>query len=415
MNILEVILWIFVVTYVPVVACWWYVAAYYVRKLARHPVGLEPCAAWPDGCPAPALDVIVACHNEAAGIEACLHGLLRQGYPNFRVRVVDDRSTDGTADIVRRLAAQDTRIHLHEIRSLPAGWTGKTHALAQAAGHVAAEYLLFLDSDVDLTPHALNTVMHKVVADQVDFLSFWPRLELLSTSERLLTPAALVVLSMWALPRVPRADVVAEVPLGNGQFMLIRRGTYEVIGGHAGVADELAEDAVLAARAHATGARCWAGLGTEVYTSRRTGGWRRTVNALARVVLGSVRRTRDLWAGAQVLLAGGFTPLWVVPLAVVLLACGWSGSAGWSGWLPWVLGGLGLLHWLGLLLALRQAFALLLVRRGSIVAFPLGAVIVAGVLVWAAYLRSGRGTVQWGSARFRVRGSRVEATALPRP
>jgi hypothetical protein len=400
---LQVIVAILALAHLPAVAAWWYFGLYYLRGLRRAPVRLDPVAAWPAGAPAPALTVIIACHNEAAGIVSCLRGVLAQSYPNLRVLVADDRSTDETAALVRDLAAADSRLTLLEIRELPPGWTGKTHALAQAVQHTDTDYLLFIDSDVELSPEALNTVMQRVGAGELDFLSLWPRLDLRSFSERLLTPPALLLLSLWALPRRPDADIAAKVLLGNGQFMLFRRRTYDAIGGHAGVADELAEDAVLANRAHAAGARCWAGLGEGVYATYRTGGFGRTWHALARVCLGSVPQHWRLWASAQGLLGGGVAPAWMLPLAAACLA------VGWHPWPVYALGLVALLQWLGMAVTLRRAFDMTLVRHNSLWWFPLGSLIVAGVLVWCSYLLSGRGTVRWGPTRYRVRGSRVVA------
>lgn len=405
MAALQVILWLVVVLYVPVVASWWYFAAYYLRRLRRDPLRLETVPEWPAGTPAPSLAVIVACHNEAAGIEDFLARLRQQTYPNLRILVADDRSTDATGALLRAAAARDPRIERVEIAALPPGWLGKTHAVARAVERSTAEYLLFLDSDVELAPHALNTVMQKVCRDGIDFLSFWPRLELRSFWEQVLTPPALLLLSVWALPRSPAGDVAGQTPLGNGQFLLVRRQAYEALGGHAGVPDELAEDAVLAARAHAAGQRCWAGLGEGIYTAYRVGGFRRTANALARVLVGSLRQQRRLWLGTQILLAGGFAPAWVLPVAALGLALGWP-----AGPLAALLA-LGALHWAGLTLTLRRALAMTLVRRGSLAWFPFGALLVTGILVWSSYLLSGRGTLRWGPTRYRLRGSRVVAAA----
>ena len=399
---MQVILWLFAGSYFLVVAAWWYFAIFYRRQLERAPLQLEPVDDWPPQLPAPSLAVVIACHNEEDSIAACVRGVLRQTYPRFCVLIVNDRSTDGTGDAVRRLAKEDARVQLSEIHELPRGWTGKTHALAQAVRGCDAEYLLFIDSDVSLGPQAINTVMHKATIERIDFLSLWPHLDLRSFSEKLLTPPAVVVLGLWALPWQRTAgDLAGETQLGNGQFLLVRREAYEKIGGHAGVANELAEDAVLASRARAAGQRCWAGLGTGLYCAFREGGFRRTANSLARVLVGSLQTQRRLWAGRQVLMGGGFSAVWIPPAAVLCICLGWHVSVA----VLFVV--LGVLHWIGMMITLRSALRMTLVRRGQLVWFPLGSAIVAGIMLWCSYLRSGRGTVRWGATRYRVQGSRV--------
>jgi hypothetical protein len=93
----------------------------------------------------------------------------------------------------------------------------------------------------------------------------------------------------------------------------------------------------------------------------------------------------------------------MLPLAVACLA------VGWHPWPVYALGLVALLQWLGMAVTLRRAFDMTLVRHNSLWWFPLGSLIVAGVLVWCSYLLSGRGTVRWGPTRYRVRGSRVVA------
>ena len=399
---MQVVLWLFAASYLPVVAAWWYFAIFYRRQLERAPLQLEPVGAWPPPLPAPSLTVFIACHNEADSITACVRGLLRQTYPRFRVLIANDRSTDGTGEVVRGLAAEDARVHLVEIHELPPGWMGKTHALAKAVRGCDADYLLFIDSDVALAPGALNAVMQKSTTERIDFLSLWPYLDLRSFSEKLLTFPAVVLLSLWALPRRPVAGCLAdETQLGNGQFLLVRRVAYEQIGGHAAVAGELAEDAVLAGRARAAGQHCWAGLGAGMYCAYREGGFRRTANSLARILVGSLQTQRRLWAGMQVLLGGGFSAAWIPPAALICIGLGRHVGVAVLCLV------LSVLHWIGMMMTLSMASRKSLARRGPLVWFPFGSAIVAGILVWCSFLCSGWGTVRWGATRYRVRGSRI--------
>ena len=112
-------------------------------------------ACMPDGMPRVA--VIVPARNEQEALPQCLESLLGQDYDNLQIVAVDDRSTDATAQILDTFAAHHpsrvTALHVHQ---LPAGWLGKTHAMALAARHADAggdpDWLLFTDADVSLPP-----------------------------------------------------------------------------------------------------------------------------------------------------------------------------------------------------------------------------------------------------------------------
>lgn len=397
---METFLWVVAILCSVPVLCWWY-GFFYQQRLKLERLRLTPVPKWPTDRAAPSLAVIVACHNEEQGIEACVRDLLSQDYANTRITIANDRSTDQTEEILARLAAESGRVRVIEINTLPAGWTGKAHALSRAVRECDADYILFMDSDVQLSPHALSTVMDKACRDELDLLSFWPNLELRSFSERLLTPPVMVLLSLWAVPRTHRRDVATETLLGNGQFMLFRRTAYEALGGHASVGAELAEDAVLALRAHAAGQRCWSGPGGGVYVTYREGDFPRTVNALARVIIGSLQTQWRILLGTQILLGGVVAPAWVIPTAAICLALGLNPP------LCLTFLGMATLHAAGMLLALRRSFELTLVRRGSLLWFPIGAAIGAGILWWCSYLLAGHGSVRWGTTRYRVHGSRV--------
>src|SRR5258705_1463675 len=102
----------------------------------------------------PTLTIVAAAKDEASRVEEAARSLLRQDYPNLTVIVVDDRSSDGTSGILDRLAAENPRLRVVHITSLPEDWIGKCHALAQGAGATDSEWILVVDGDVTLAPEA---------------------------------------------------------------------------------------------------------------------------------------------------------------------------------------------------------------------------------------------------------------------
>jgi hypothetical protein len=127
------------------------------------------------------------------------------------------------------------------------------------------------------------------------------------------------------------------------------------------------------------------------------------VNSLARVLIGSLQSQLRILASTQVMLGGGFPPVWLLPTAAICLGLGYNKPL----CLAFLI--LAILHWTGIVFSLRRAFAATLVERRLLVWFPVGSAIVAGVLFWCSYLFAGLGTLRWGATRYRVKGSQIAA------
>ena len=111
----------------------------------------------------PSLSVIVPARNEATAIGPALASLLAQDYPGLEIVAVDDRSTDGTGDVLRALAAANPSLRVLRIDDLPSGWLGKNHALWRGAQRSTGTWLLFTDADVVFAPGTLRRTDRKSV------------------------------------------------------------------------------------------------------------------------------------------------------------------------------------------------------------------------------------------------------------
>lgn len=224
----------------------------------------------------PAIAVIVPARDEAANIRPCIDSLSAQCYPADRLAliVVDDDSTDGTADIVASLAKHDGRIRLLHAPPLPPGWKGKVHAccVGAAASPAGAEWLCFLDADMRAAPDTLASAVEAASEHKLDLLTLAPRHELMSFAERLMLPCGLYLLGFYQdLEKIQAPD--SDEVVATGQFMLLRRAAYEAIGGHAPVRGAICEDVELALLMKRRGCRVLLMDGSRLLSTRMYTGW----------------------------------------------------------------------------------------------------------------------------------------------
>jgi len=199
----------------------------------------------------PDLTVIVPACNEEASIEATLRSLLASREIRLQIIAVNDRSSDRTGEIMNAMLEESESLELNEnlrnrlqvvhIKELPAKWLGKPHALAAAAGLAQSEWILFTDGDVLFDPRAASLALRYAQEQEADHLVLMPDWTMASPGEAAMH-GALHVLSTWTLHLWRIADPGARDFLGVGAFNLVRRSTYETLGGFAALRMEVLED-----------------------------------------------------------------------------------------------------------------------------------------------------------------------------
>ena len=171
----------------------------------------------------PAVSVLIPARDEELAITAALDHVLRSRGVAFEVVVMDDASTDRTAELIAALAAQESRVRLEQAPPLPRGWNGKQHAcwaLAHAARHPV---LCFVDADVRLEPDALARMATFLEQSNSALVSGFPRQITATTLEWLLLPLIhFVLLGFLPIPRM-RASTKPSFAAGCGQFLMVRR------------------------------------------------------------------------------------------------------------------------------------------------------------------------------------------------
>jgi glycosyltransferase involved in cell wall biosynthesis len=193
------------------------------------------------------LTVIVPARNEEASLGACLQSLISQSEDIFELGrdweliVVDDHSTDRTAELARGFAG----VTLMQANPLQPGWTGKNNAVWAAARKARGRWLLFTDADTIHEPGDLRRAIHEAERHKAGVLSYSPRQVVQGFSQRVLMPLVFSELAM-AYPPSKVSDPGQRIAAANGQFLLIEREAYRRLGGHASVADKVLEDVELA-------------------------------------------------------------------------------------------------------------------------------------------------------------------------
>jgi glycosyltransferase involved in cell wall biosynthesis len=189
----------------------------------------------------PAVSVIVPARNEQACLGACLESLVRQTGVPFEIIVVDDHSTDRTSEIAHSFPG----VRVMEAGPLPEGWTGKNNAVTAGAREARGQWLLFTDADTVHLSGSLARALAEAQARRVDLLSYSPEQIVKSFWEKAVMPVIFAELASAYRP-AEVSDPKSSAAAANGQYLLIRRATYDAIAGHAAIASSLLEDVALA-------------------------------------------------------------------------------------------------------------------------------------------------------------------------
>jgi chlorobactene glucosyltransferase len=335
----------------------------------------------------PVASVVVPARNEERNVAGCLQSILASTYPRLDIVLVNDHSSDETGPIARAIADRDSRLRVVDNPDLPQGWFGKQWACQTGANVARGEILIFVDADTRSAPDLVTRSVNGMIRTEADFYSVLGRQQMVTFWERLVQMQIFTVLmTRFGGTEIVNRATTASAKIANGQYLMVRRDTYDEFGGHALVRSYVAEDLMLAQRYFELGRKTVLVMGmdqlsTRMYTSlaELVGGWR-----------------KNLFAGGRHSMPRGmrsafFTPLLIpLPFAmqlapplllVVAVALGLPSLEFWAA----ITTGFGLATWLAYYRAARLPvwYAFL---------FPLGAA-VALYIALSAVIRGS--SVEW--------------------
>jgi hopene-associated glycosyltransferase HpnB len=282
---------------------------------------------------------VIPARNEAGVIGRSVSSLLLQsrptlspesgeegGAPGFHsdclhIFIVDDNSTDGTADAARVAAEQyPNRVTVVTGRPLPSGWSGKLWAVQQGIEQALAlrpDYILLTDADIEHSSDNVGSLIAIAESGGYDIASYMVKLHCRSLAEKLLIPAFVFFFFLLYPPewiRDPRRKTAGAA----GGCILIRPSALERIGGIAAIRSEIIDDCALARAVKQTGGQVWLGASADTHSVRHYESFAEIEKMIARTAFNQLRHSFWLLAGTVL----GMLLIYILPLA--LLA---SGSA----------------------------------------------------------------------------------------
>src|SRR5271157_446526 len=279
--------------------------------------------------------VVIPARDETEVIGSTIRSLLEQkSVGSIRVFVVDDHSSDGTAEVARQVACEYGRPDSVSVISgsdLPAGWTGKLWAAQQgikAAAMLRPRFLLLTDADVRHSPDSIATLVAVAEAGNYDLASFMVKLHCRSLAEHLLIPPFVFFFFLLYPPDWIRNRRRSTAGAAGG-CMLIRPEALERAGGIAAIRSEIIDDCALAHAVKRSGGRVWLGLTSDTRSERAYGSFWEIESMIARTAFNQLCHSAALLVGAVI----GLMVTYLLPLVLVFSGDGALIALGAASWL----------------------------------------------------------------------------------
>jgi hopene-associated glycosyltransferase HpnB len=277
---------------------------------------------------------IIPARNEAGVIADAVSSLLQQDFAgSIDVIVIDDESSDGTAEAALQAAAgigASARLRVIRGAPLPSAWSGKLWAMSQGVNAAAAalpDYLLFTDADIHHDPDTVATLLTIAETQQRDLASFMVELRVQSIAEKALIPA-FVFFFLKLYPPAWIASPASRVAGAAGGCILMRPDMLERSGGLRAIRSQIIDDCALARAVKSAGGCLWLGVTRSAHSTRPYGSFAQIGRMISRTAFNQLHHSYALLAATLI----GLCLAYPLPPLLLLSAHPWSMALGGAAW-----------------------------------------------------------------------------------
>ncbi len=332
-----------------------------------------------DGKPFPKVTIVVPARNEEHTLEPALRSLRKLDYPNYDIIAVNDRSTDATSAVMRRVAAEPegAPVKIVDVQELPLGWLGKTHAMWLGAKQATGEWVLFTDADVVFRNDALRRSVACAETAGADHFVLFPTMVIHSPGERMMMAVFQALIGFGHRPWKV-ADPEARDYIGIGAFNMVRRSVYDKIGTYEAMKLAVIDDMELGRRVKQFRFAQRVAFGKDLARIHWATGAFGIMHNLTKNFFAYVKFSTVLAIGAVL----GLLFLNVLPFFGLVLASGWA--------------------WAGYAVAVLCIFAIYVgmsqrsdIAPWYIVTHPVSSILIAYTILLSAFETTRNGGVKW--------------------
>lgn len=272
------------------------------------------------------VSVLIPARDEEGNIGDALRCVLASRGVALEVVVLDDDSSDRTGEIVREIAAGDTRVRLVWGRCLPEGWNGKQHACWLLANESTQRLLVFLDADVRVEPDLLARMAAFRETSGAALVSGFPRLITVTWMEKLLLPLIHFVLLGFLPIGQMRRSTRPSLAAGCGQFMLLEREAYFASGGHSAIRETMHDGLLLPRVLRRAGHRTDLADITELASVRMYDSAAKVWQGLAKNATEGIATPGKIVPLSLMLMLGQVVPVLLAALWAAMLSIAYTGA-----------------------------------------------------------------------------------------
>lgn len=230
----------------------------------------------------PSVAILIPARNEAHNLPFLLEDLKKANYQNLAIYVLDDNSSDRTADVVREFQTSTSNLNLLQGQVPPKGWLGKPWACHQLAKSANADYYLFVDADIRLSSDSIPAAISEMQKNKLSLYTLFPKQVVASVGEKLTVPVVYQTLATLLPLSLVQHSSNSAFSAANGQFMLMDGPDYDAYQWYYKVHDYQVEDMGIIKYMKKSGLRVKAAITHEHMSCRMYHGFKEAVDGFSK-------------------------------------------------------------------------------------------------------------------------------------